>query len=59
MKQFLVHLDETNELGRKFIINDLDETHLFIHADILPELEKRIDHLMESLAPELVEVNKA
>jgi len=49
MKQFLLHLDETNALGKKFIIQDLDETHVFISADILPTLQDRIDGLMDKL----------
>jgi TFIIH basal transcription factor complex TTD-A subunit len=35
MKQFLLHLDETLKLGSRFIIQDLDETHLFISSDVL------------------------
>ncbi len=49
MKQFLLHLDDTNELGKKFVIQDLDETHLFISSDILPVLQDRIDDLMDKL----------
>jgi TFIIH basal transcription factor complex TTD-A subunit len=55
MKRFLLHLDETLALGSKFVLHDLDETHLFIDKDILPTLEARIDQLMESLAPDLAE----
>ena len=50
MKQFLVHLDDTEALGRKFVIQDLDDTHLFISADILPTLQDRIDGLMDKLS---------
>ena len=35
MKQFLLYLDETLKLGSRFIIQDLDETHLFISSDVL------------------------
>ena len=49
MKQFLLHLDETNALGKKFVIQDLDETHLFIGSDIIPTLRARIDDLMDKL----------
>lgn len=47
MKQFLLYLDETNTLGKKFIIQDLDETHLFIDSSILETLQNRIDELMD------------
>nr|CAD7407373.1 unnamed protein product [Timema poppensis] len=50
MKQFLLHLDETIALGRKFIIQDLDETHLFISADIVETLQARIDDLMDQIS---------
>lgn len=50
IKQFLLHLDETLKLGRKFIIQDLDETHLFISADILETLQAKIDDLMDQIS---------
>ena len=50
MKQFLLHLDETMALGRKFILQDLDETHLFISADILETLQSRVDDLMDQIS---------
>lgn len=55
MKQFLLHLDETEAFGRKFVIQDLDETHIFISADILPVLRDRIDDLMDKLSFPLIE----
>lgn len=50
MKQFLLHLDETLALGRKFVLQDLDETHLFISADIVDTLQARVDDLMDQLS---------
>jgi len=50
MKQFLLHLDETSALGKKFILNDLDETHLFIQADIVKLLQDKIDELMDKIS---------
>ncbi|RWS22274.1 general transcription factor IIH subunit 5-like protein [Leptotrombidium deliense] len=49
MKQFLLHLDESNVLGTKFIIQDLDQTHLFVSADIIEKLKNQIDHLMDQI----------
>lgn len=49
MKQFLLHLDETDALGKKFVIQDLDETHLFISSDIIDTLQDKIDGLMDKL----------
>lgn len=50
MKQFLLHLDETLALGKKFILNDLDETHVFIQADVVKLLQDRIDELMDKMS---------
>lgn len=55
MKQFLLHLDETVALGRKFIIQDLDERHLFISADILDVLQARVDDLMDQISVSLAD----
>lgn len=54
MKQFLLFLDEKLKLGSKFIIQDLDETHLFISVDVVDQLKAQIDGFMdqESAAPE-------
>ena len=38
MKQFLLYLDESMKLGSRFIIQDLDETHIFISSDVLGKL---------------------
>lgn len=50
MKQFLLHLDEKLILGRKFIITELDEKHLFIAADIVEVLQAKIDDLMDRIS---------
>lgn len=55
MKQFLLHLDETLALGRKFIIEDLDETHVFISADVLNTLQAKVDDLMDQVSAPLVD----
>lgn len=54
MKQFLLHLDEKMELGTKFVIQDLDETHLFISVDCVERLKDRIDDLMDKLSVPVV-----
>lgn len=50
MKQFLLHLDEKLLLGRKFILQDLDDKHLFISADIVDVLQTKIDDLMDKIS---------
>ncbi|EPB74595.1 REX1 DNA Repair [Ancylostoma ceylanicum] len=53
MRQLLMHLDESRTLGSKFIVKELDETHLFIDREIVRILEEKLDHLMEQMNPEL------
>lgn len=50
MKQFLLHLDDTLALGRKFIIQDLDERHLFISTEIIETLQAKVDDLMDQIS---------
>lgn len=48
VKQFLLRMDDKNILGQKFILEDLDETHLFVSADIVPILKEKVWELMDS-----------
>jgi len=47
MKQFLLYLDDIRELGEKFVLEDLDDTHLFIDSTFVDKLKEKIDDLME------------
>lgn len=48
MKQFLLHLDEKVALGKKFVIEDLDETHVFVSAEIVPVLQEKVWEIMDN-----------
>ncbi|OQV15420.1 putative General transcription factor IIH subunit 5 [Hypsibius exemplaris] len=50
MKQFLIHLDDREELGRKFIIQNIDDDHLFISKDAVETLKDRLDALMDKIS---------
>ena len=50
MKQFLLHLDENLAFGERFIIQDLDDTHVFVMASIVPQLQSRVDEMMEKFS---------
>ncbi|VDD86306.1 unnamed protein product [Enterobius vermicularis] len=52
MRQLLVHLDEQRILGMKFVVKELDDTHIFVDREIIPILEQKIDELMDSLTPD-------
>jgi len=47
IKQYIKYLDENNLLGKKFILYDLDEVHLFVSADVSRALQGKLDELME------------
>lgn len=47
MKQYIKYLDEQNLLGKKFILHDLDEVHLFVASDVARQLQHKLDELME------------
>uniref|UniRef100_A0A8C5W467 General transcription and DNA repair factor IIH subunit TFB5 n=1 Tax=Microcebus murinus TaxID=30608 RepID=A0A8C5W467_MICMU len=38
-KQFLLYLDESSALGKKVIMQDIDETHVFVIADLVNVLQ--------------------
>ena len=48
VKQFLLHLDEKVILGKKFVIDDLDETHLFVSAEIVAVLQEKVWEIMDN-----------
>ncbi|KAF8360088.1 gtf-2H5, partial [Pristionchus pacificus] len=52
MKQLLIHLDETRALGSKFIVKELDDTHIFVDKEIQEVLDNKLDDLMEAMNPE-------
>ncbi|XP_057611825.1 general transcription factor IIH subunit 5-like [Chionomys nivalis] len=47
MKQFLLCSDESNALGKKFIIQDIDDTHVFVIAELVNALQERVGELMD------------
>ncbi|XP_006834483.1 PREDICTED: general transcription factor IIH subunit 5-like [Chrysochloris asiatica] len=47
MKQFLLCLDESNALGKKFIIQDIDDTHVFVIAELVNVLQEQVRELMD------------
>ena len=54
MKQFLLYLDDIKELGGKFVLEDLDDTHILIDNDFVDRLKEKMDDLMDkhSYVPE-------
>lgn len=50
-------MDEQNILKQKFIIEDLDETHLFVSADIVPILQEKVWELMDNNSFNITQLN--
>ena len=46
MREFLLSEDRKRSPDLKFVLNDLDATHLFIKADAEEEVNKLVDELM-------------
>ncbi|KAL9961457.1 hypothetical protein ACROYT_G030399 [Oculina patagonica] len=57
VKQFLLHLDEKIILGKKFVIEDLDETHLFVSAEIVPILQEKVWEIMDNNSFNVAQTN--
>ncbi len=51
-KHFVMHLNDQKKSDKKFIIEDLDATHLLIRGEAKDEITKRVDEWMD-----LVRVN--
>ncbi|XP_060047892.1 general transcription factor IIH subunit 5-like [Erinaceus europaeus] len=47
MKQFLLYLAESKTLGKKFIIQDLNDTHVFVIAELVEVLLELVSELMK------------
>ena len=43
-------MDEKNILGDKFIIEDLDATHLFVSTKVIKTLQSKLWELMDKLS---------
>ncbi|CAG0898506.1 unnamed protein product [Cyprideis torosa] len=57
MRHFLLHLDETQTFGFRFVLQDLDETHLFVSEEALPLIQSKVDELLDKMALPLNEMD--
>lgn len=46
----LLCLGRVNALGKKFIIQDIDDTHVFVIAELVNVLQERVGRLMDQNA---------
>ncbi|KAK0412810.1 hypothetical protein QR680_006422 [Steinernema hermaphroditum] len=53
MRQLLIHLDEDRALGERFVIKDLDDTHVLVDPDIVTELTEKLDFVLETMSPDV------
>ncbi|KAL7549552.1 hypothetical protein ACHAWF_012820 [Thalassiosira exigua] len=47
MKQFIIHLNDQKISDKKFIIEDLDSTHLLIKGEARDEITRKVEEWMD------------
>ena len=50
MKQFIIHLNDQKIADKKFIIEDLDATHLLIKGEVRDEITKKVEEWMDEVS---------
>ena len=50
MKQFIIHLNEQKIADKKFIIEDLDATHLLIKGEVKDEITRKVEEWMDEVS---------
>ena len=50
VKQYLVHLDETKQFGEKFILNNLDDQHLFVQSSSVAMIKEKLKEQMDKIS---------
>ena len=53
MCQLLRHLDKTRELNTKFIVQNLDDTHLIVDRESTRHIKTKIDEHLDKLSPDV------
>ena len=54
MKQFIIHLNDKKSADKKFILEDLDATHLLIKGDVRDEITRKVDEWMDEVSSTLL-----
>ena len=49
-KQFILHLNDTKIADKKFIIEDLDATHLLIKGEVRDEITRKVEEWMDEVS---------
>lgn len=47
MKQFIINMNDQKIADKKFIIEDLDATHLLIKGEVRNEITRKVDEWMD------------
>jgi len=50
MKQFIIHLNDQKITDKKFILEDLDGTHLLIRGEAKDEISRKVDEWMDMVS---------
>lgn len=57
MKQFIMHLNDKKSADKKFILEDLDATHLLIKGDVRDEITRKVHEWMDEVSTKYVTSN--
>lgn len=49
-KQFILHLNDTKIADKKFILEDLDATHLLIKGEVREEINRKVEEWMDEVS---------
>ncbi|KAI6190486.1 General transcription and DNA repair factor IIH subunit TFB5 [Aphelenchoides bicaudatus] len=52
MLELLKHLDKTRRLGQKFIIRQLDNTHIIVEREFIPSIKSHVEQHLDNLEPQ-------
>ncbi|GBG91092.1 hypothetical protein CBR_g51826 [Chara braunii] len=48
MKQYILRMNSEMPNSQKFVLRDLDDTHLFVQANMVTLIKRKVEEFMES-----------
>ena len=55
-KQYIQHLNELKPVDKKFILEDLDATHLLVKKKVREEIDRKVEGWMDEVREELARI---
>lgn len=57
IKQYIVHLNDSLAFGENFIINDLDDQHLFVQSNFVERIKNRLEEHVDKISYDSSQTN--